>query len=678
VWLLFFGPSVAQSQEFAPVRFPGTTATDPSANGPHSQLDAPRRLPSTGATRRLDYKLDPYRERIAIQDDSLLNAHASPSEQEFWKVIERSGDGDASSEGHSPAASATWDPTEDRIEFAVNVDQAIGMGKAFPIDLASLIDQALVSSPQIAAFLTTPRVSRQEIIIADSEFDSRAFIDARFSDISDPIGSQLTTGNAATRFLDQTLTTAIGARRRARSGGNLELAQRGGYQSNNSDFLIPNPQSTTRLELNFTQPLMRDRGRTVNQASVVLAQLRHQSDLGQARAEIESHLVKISRAYWELSLSRAHWRIRQQLYQQARDLVEVLRRRSSVDSTNRQVLRAEVASAQRLSALTRLEAQILDAQAKLRALTGDARFASAEQVELIPLDEATLDNSFPAVRDAKLIALDHRAEIDQSLAQIRAVSVRVGASKNQLLPRLDLILSGYVSGLADRGDAFDAFADQFSRGRPSFAAGFAFERPRGNRSASARVGRNQLELNRAIYRFRQQTEDVITEVEIARRALDTAANSTALKTRSAEAAQREVDYLQQRWEILPDPTESVIELVEDLIEAQDRLGDEQRDLISAKVDHELAQINLRRAMGILVTLGQDDRCVPHAVATVRESHDEFPAELPTVVEHAPSWLEPANDFNASSEHFQPVKTRDAPWQSDAPSLQMIEVEELPR
>ena len=57
------------------------------------------------------------------------------------------------------------------------------------------------------------------------------------------------------------------------TGGRVELAQRYGYQRNNSDFLIPNPQSTTQLALRFSQPLLRGSGKFYNSSLIVLAEI---------------------------------------------------------------------------------------------------------------------------------------------------------------------------------------------------------------------------------------------------------------------------------------------------------------------------------------------------------------------------------------------------------------------
>ena len=476
--------------------------------------------------------------------------------------------------------------------------------EALPIDIAGITETALMSSPLVKAILTEPCIRRSDLVIADAEFDALAFVEAKYADTNEPVGSTLTTGNNATRYLDQFTTAAAGLRKKSRYGGSLEVAQRGGYQDNNSTFLTPNPQSTSRLEINFTQPLMKDHGRAVNNTRVLLAQIDVQLANSEVRGELADHLIDVTNAYWELFQARAEWLQRNRLLEGATKLYDILQARGAVDSLQRQILRAQVAVTSRRSDLIRAETRIRNVQARLRVLTGDPNLNQAPRWELTPQDRPL---AFPvqlSTREATLTALDNRPDIAEGIRTIQAVSARVGAAKNQVLPRLDLILSTYVSGLQDQSNAVSTFVDQhqFSDGRPSYAAGLLFEIPIGNRASQARLARGRWELSRAIYEFQQTTEVAFAEVEIAVRETHTAFEEMATKKLAIDAANREVAYLQQRWELLPDPQESAVLLIEDLLDAQERLADEEREFVRAQVDYAISWVQLRKSMGVLLRI----------------------------------------------------------------------------
>ncbi len=496
---------------------------------------------------------------------------------------------------------------EETIDFAMwwqdAMSSPLGLSSEYlPVDIAGLTQTALISSPYVQGILTEPEIRRSDLVIADADFDSRAFVEAKYADTNEPIGSELTTGNNATRFLDDTFSSAAGLRKKSRYGGSLEVVQRGGFQNNNSSFLIPNAQGTTRLEINFTQPLLKDHGRAVNNTRVLLAQIDVQLATSEVRGELEDHLVDVTRAYWTLFQARAEWLQRNRLLQGANQLHEILQARGDVDSQQRQILRAEAAVTSRRSDLVRVETRIRNAQARLRALTGDPRLIQATRWELTPQDHPL---AFPvriSAREATITALDNRPDIAQSIRRIQAISARVGAAKNQVLPRLDLILGTYVAGLDSKTDVFGAFANQFSDGGPSYAAGLLFEIPLGNRASKARLTRNKWELTRSLFEFQQTTEVAFTDIEIAVRETHTAFDEMASKKQAIDAASREVSYLKERWELLPDPNESAVLLIEDLLDAQERLADEEQEFVRAQVAYAMSWVQLRKAMGVLLRL----------------------------------------------------------------------------
>ena len=473
------------------------------------------------------------------------------------------------------------------------------------VDIGSLIQVAMESSPLVRSILTEPRIRQSDIVIADADFDTTAFLEAKFVDTNEPVGNQLTTGDNSDRFRDETYSSGLGIRKRTRRGGQLEIAQRGGFQENNSIFLNPNPQGTTRMEINFSQPLLRDGGKAINNVQVVLAQLDVQAANNQVRLDLEDHLIDVVAAYWDLYQARADWLQRHRLQQGAQHLSEVLLARGEVDSQRRQILRANAAVESRKADVIRAATRVRNAQSRLRMLTGSPQLIAAEQVELTPRD-IPLSSPVPiSTRDSLITALDNRADIADAIRRIHTVSVRVGAAKNQVLPRMDLLLGTYVAGLSPNSDTFRALGKQYADGRPSYSVGFLYELPIGNRASKARLERSRWEYSRAMYDFHQTMEVTFAEIELAVRETQATYTEMVTKKQSIVAATSEVLYLQQRWDLLPDPEESAILLIEDLLDAQQRLANEERAFVTAQVNYAMSWIKLRKAMGILLQFNKE-------------------------------------------------------------------------
>ena len=148
-------------------------------------------------------------------------------------------------------------------------------------------------------------------------------------------------------------------------GGEVEAFQRLGREEDNSRFLDPNPQRATRLELQYTQPLLKGAGRAYNQSLIVLAQIQLDRSSDVVADELEDHLVKVTEAYWELYRTRAEFLQRRKLLASAKSILANLEGRREVDAVERQVFRARTAVADRESEMLRAETRIRNWQSQV-------------------------------------------------------------------------------------------------------------------------------------------------------------------------------------------------------------------------------------------------------------------------------------------------------------------------
>jgi len=122
----------------------------------------------------------------------------------------------------------------------------------------------------------------------------------------------------------------------------------------------------------------------------------------------------------------------------------------------------------------------------------------------------------------------------------------------------------------------------------------------GNRAAKARMEQRQWELRRAISAFRVTVETSLTEVEISNREVDTAYREMLGKYQAMVAAQNEVAWLQDRFNVLPMIDDSTMLLLGDLLDGYERIADEESAFVTAQTSYALSIIQLRRATGTLM------------------------------------------------------------------------------
>jgi outer membrane protein TolC len=566
---------LAQDKASHPVRLHGLV----SANQPlPPAIEAATLSPRANAALEGQPWIDNYRARI------------DPLEPQQWWIPE-------DSHGMTPTT-ATW--------WAAEVREPISTtGEALYVDIAALTAGALRFSSYVRTVSTNPAIRESELVVERAAFDWKAFLEATYDDVNDPVGSLLTTGTDATRYKNRSWGIDGGLRRRNEQGGEVEIFQRLGREQDNSRFLDPNPQSATRLELQYTQPLLRGAGRAYNQSLIVLAQIELNQSSDAVADELQNHLVKVTEAYWELYRARAEFLQRRKLLTSARNILVNLQGRREIDAVERQIFRAQTAVANRESEMFRVETRIRNWQSQLRLLVNDPTLISAANREFLPIDSPLLLEIPLSMSDSLHTALINRPDISQAIRDARAASVRLGVAQKDVLPKLDLVASTYVAGLAAATDSGQAYRDQFTDGRPTVSFGLEYEIPIGNRASRAQARRRQWELDQAMSRFSLTVEESLTSVEVAVREVETSFRVMNAKRRAMDAAQRESEYLSDRWKVLPSTNDSAAQLLENLLDAQERVADEEQALVGAQVNYALALIELKKEMGTLLRFGGD-------------------------------------------------------------------------
>lgn len=467
------------------------------------------------------------------------------------------------------------------------------------ITLESILAATLQYSAYVRVIQEVPLIRETAIVEADANFDWTSFIESQWADISEPVGNRLTTGGP-NRFRDDNLTSTAGVRRRNTLGGQFEIGQRIGHQNTNSIFFDPPNQGTTRLTINYTQPLLRNAGRSYNTALTVLAEINTAAAHDELSQKLQAHLLDVTSAYWDLYRERGRLLQKQRLLDRAQEILTELERRQEIDALWSQIVRARAAVAGRRAEIFRARTEVRNAESKIRALVNAPDLGDVTRFELIPRDRPQQENSPVALQESIETALRNRPEIGQAIKQIKAAGVRLNVSKNEILPALNLILETYASGLRGESDIGGAFADQFQVGEPSYSIGLQYEFPIWNRAAQARLQKRRLELRQLEEQLRNTAELLRLEVEVAVREISTTYQEMEANYLSMKAAQAEVDYIYDRWKLLPGSDRSASLMLEDLLDAQERLNSAEFAYLDAQLNFSVSQITYLKALGTLL------------------------------------------------------------------------------
>ena len=130
--------------------------------------------------------------------------------------------------------------------------------------------------------------------------------------------------------------------------------------------------------------------------------------------------------------------------------------------------------------------------------------------------------------------------------------MRADVAKNEVLPVLNAVVEGYVSGLNGYGQIGESLGDEFRYGGPSYTVGLQYEMPLGgNRTANARLEQRRFEFEKATSQLEATTANVHAEVEIAVRDVETGFREVVSRCHALIASEAELAYLTARWRALP-------------------------------------------------------------------------------------------------------------------------------
>jgi outer membrane protein TolC len=213
-------------------------------------------------------------------------------------------------------------------------------------------------------------------------------------------------------------------------------------------------------------------------------------------------------------------------------------------------------------------------------------------IEIIPDDLPQLSRIVVDSLAEVQAALENRPEIKEQELGIANAKVAVGQAKNLELPRLDLTLQTTFDGLSGTADRA---VDELSRRKfVSYFIGVEFEVPIGNRGARAAHRRAQLQYAQGEASLKALFEEVIRDVHLAIRELNTSYDQIGPSFESAEARVREVESTVARAE------RKDLATLNSELSARSSLAAERRAMLNAMVNYNVAIIELERAKGTLL------------------------------------------------------------------------------
>jgi outer membrane protein TolC len=467
--------------------------------------------------------------------------------------------------------------------------------------LREITQRAVANNLNVRVSGYTPAIDETRITEAEARFDPDFFAGATYKASRQQV-PQFTGDNS-----DQ-WQFEIGVRQQLPSGGQIEVK----YAPNRFNLQDPGDDTDgtgylNNLELNVTQPLLRDFGNDINRARIVINQNNQRISVLDFRKDLEDLLSKIEETYWRLVQANENVRIQESLLQRTMDTADILSKRFGQDVTMEQistsVSRVESARAD----LIRAKQRVKDLSDQLKNFMNDDEFPVAGGALLLPKDTPMQSAITFDVKDSLDTALLNRLELGQQQIRTDSATVALKVAKNNLLPQLNLVGSVGTSALGS--DFSTSISDTAGGDNINWSLGLQFVQKIGNREALAIYRRAQLQRLQAIEQYRALIDQVTLDIQTTQREVEASWQSIGQNRKARYSAAKALETI----EIIEGGGEALSpNFIERKLSRQQELAQAERAEADSIAAYNIAIAKLEQAKGTLlrfnnVTLQENPR-----------------------------------------------------------------------
>ena len=458
---------------------------------------------------------------------------------------------------------------------------------AIQISLPVCVQRALARNKQLAVHKLDPDIAVARVMIEQGAFDHVFTLNRNKQHSETPTGSKLDGADVSIR---DTKTANFGIQSKERIGTLQSLALNNQFLQTNSAFQSLNPQFTSNLVYNLTQPLLRNFGTKVNTANLRIAiNGVRQNDLRLKKFVLDT-VSTVERQYWDLVFARQDRDVKRFSLAAANELLGFNQRRQEVGvGSEVEVLEARATAAARQQDLEVSFHVVSDAEEILRHLI--ALDDVPPGTEIFPKDAPPHMPARVNLARALQTAFERRPDYRDLLIELKNRHIHLAFLKNQRLPRVDLVASYAQNGVAGSRDT--ALDQVTALTFPAYTIGVQIEVPLENRTARGGYREGLLEVKQAILNVRAIQDQIEEDVSRAVRGLDTDLRRVEVAKLAQDLSAQQLRAAESRFR------EGLIPNI-DLLRFQQDLANARSTAIRAVVDAIKDGINLEAATGVLL------------------------------------------------------------------------------
>lgn len=374
------------------------------------------------------------------------------------------------------------------------------------------------------------------------------------------------------------------------------------------------PQYKGELVASITQPLLKDFGVSIGTSMIRIASLNYEISQNEFKSQVMDTLYQVESAYWNLSYTIEDLTSKQKSLQRAEDLLREFKIRIEAGTLAPiEIYQAEAEVALRTQDVIVAQAAVKEAEDNLKAALNLYDKEKYWNITLLPTDMPVTEKIYPDLNECIQTALDKRPDFKEARLNIKAADIQVKYSKNQTLPRVDLIGSLGTNGIAGKPASTAGAFGFFYQGSKSpwdghwkdvydymddgdyysYLIGVKIEFPLENRIARSQYSKAKLQAAQAVTSLKNAETQIINEVRDAVRKVETSEKLIDSATASLRLAQEKLKAEEKKYSVGMSTAHDVLEFQEDLAKAESTLA-------FAQTGYNKSIVNLARVKGILL------------------------------------------------------------------------------
>ncbi len=420
-----------------------------------------------------------------------------------------------------------------------------------PMTIGEALQMTLHSSAEIL-------VRRQDTYLASQEFEiERAAFDPTFKFHYDHQYGMQPSEMLQHRPTDRwpTANAEFLLSQKSTWGTQLDVAGNWVYSRPLQGQSLLSPLHASLLSATLTQPLLRGAGVFANSARMEIAARYTEISAMRFRRLVREVLRETEANYWDFYLRHQNWKDQDRSYATARHLEGIATAKFKLGLLSElDLARAKGESARRLVNLTEAKNAAIEAEYKLKGITNSEQPSSGPDVFWIPMERPTPQKAQFKIDEEVFRGLQHRADFQAAVLDLRAQRVRVDLALNHLQPILNVVggvksvgLAGDDGGVTNGagqavvspyvGDIGDMFEHMFWQDGIVWNVGIVIEFPFYMRKDRAEARKRYAVAKQAFSRLVRAERSVIREVREAIQIADTTYLKVAQAQKNRSAAQ---------------------------------------------------------------------------------------------------------------------------------------------